>query len=229
MSSEFIHLHNHTEYSLLDGAVRLTKDGKPAELFQLIKEYKMPALAITDHGNMYGAMEFYWACKDSGIKPIIGCEVYVAKKSRHDKTKETGGYHHLVLLAKDMQGYTNLMMLVSLGFTEGFYSKPRVDKELLEKYSKGLVCLSGCIAGEISSLLLEGNIKEAEKSANFYRDIFGPDNFYMEIQDNGLEDQKKIIAPLIELSKTTTIPLVATNDCHYLKKKMHIIMTFYYA
>lgn len=219
MSSEFIHLHNHTEYSLLDGAVRLTKDGKPAELFQLIKEYKMPALAITDHGNMYGAMEFYWACKDSGIKPIIGCEVYVAKKSRHDKTKETGGYHHLVLLAKDMQGYTNLMMLVSLGFTEGFYSKPRVDKELLEKYSKGLVCLSGCIAGEISSLLLEGNIKEAEKSANFYRDIFGPDNFYMEIQDNGLEDQKKIIAPLIELSKTTTIPLVATNDCHYLKKE----------
>ncbi|MDD5020869.1 MAG: DNA polymerase III subunit alpha [Endomicrobiaceae bacterium] len=219
MSSEFIHLHNHTEYSLLDGAVRLTKDGRPAELFQLIKEYKMPALAITDHGNMYGAMEFYWACKDSGIKPIIGCEVYVAKKSRLDKTKETGGYHHLVLLAKDMQGYTNLMMLVSLGFTEGFYSKPRVDKELLEKYSKGLICLSGCIAGEVANLLLEGNIKEAEKSANFYKDTFGSDNFYLEIQDNGLEDQKKIIAPLIELSKTTMIPLVATNDCHYLKKE----------
>ncbi len=219
MSAEFIHLHNHTEYSLLDGAVRLTKDGKPGELFQVIKEFKMPALAITDHGNMYGAMEFYWACKDYGIKPIVGCEVYVAKKSREDKTKETGGYHHLVLLAKDIEGYHNLMMLVSLGFTEGFYSKPRVDKELLEKYSKGLVCLSGCIAGEVSSLLLDGNIDEASKTALWYRDVFGSDNYYMEIQDNGLEDQKKIIAPLIELSKKTAIPLVATNDCHYLKKE----------
>lgn len=219
MASEFVHLHNHTEYSLLDGSVRLTKDGKPGELFQLIKEYKMPALAITDHGNMYGAMEFYWGCQDYGIKPIIGCEVYVAKKSRQDKTKETGGYHHLVLLAKDMEGYHNLMMLVSLGFTEGFYSKPRVDKELLAKYSKGLVCLSGCIAGEVASLLLDGNTKEAAETANFYKDTFGADDFYLEIQDNGLEDQKKIIAPLIELSKKTMIPLVATNDCHYLKKE----------
>lgn len=220
MSAEFVHLHNHTEYSLLDGSVRLTKKGKPLELFNLIgKEYKMPALAITDHGNMYGAMEFYWACVDSGIKPIIGCEVYIAKKSRFDKDKETGGYYHLILLAKDLEGYRNLMHLVSLGFTEGFYYKPRIDKELLAKYSKGLICSSACLAGEVASLLSSGNVKEAKKVAVEYRDIFGEGNYYIEIMDNGLEDQKKVIAPLIELSKETGIPLVATNDCHYLKKE----------
>lgn len=220
MAAEFVHLHNHTEYSLLDGSVKLTKKGKPLEIFNLIgKEYKMPALAITDHGNMYGAMEFYWACVDSGIKPIIGCEVYVAQKSRFDKDKETGGYYHLILLAKDLEGYKNLMHLVSFGFTEGFYYKPRIDKELLAQYSKGLICSSACLAGEVAVLLSQANIKEAKKTAMQYQDIFGKGNYYIEIMDNGLEEQKKIIAPLIELSKATDIPLVATNDCHYLKKE----------
>ncbi len=220
MAAEFVHLHNHTEYSLLDGLTKLTKKGKPLELFNIIgKQYQMPALAITDHGNMYGAMEFYWACLDSGIKPIIGCEVYVAKRSRFDKDKETGGYHHLILLAKDNEGYRNLSYLVSAGFTEGFYYKPRIDKELLEKYSKGLVCSSACLAGEIPSLLASGNKEEAKKAAIWYRDVFGKENYYLEIMDNGLPEQKAVIAPLLELSKETGIPLVATNDCHYLKQE----------
>ena len=220
MSAEFVHLHNHTEYSLLDGLTKLTKKGKPLELFNIIgKQYQMPALAITDHGNMYGAMEFYWACLDSGIKPIIGCEVYVAKKSRFDKDKENGGYHHLILLAKDNEGYRNLSYLVSAGFTEGFYYKPRVDKELLQKYSKGLICSSACLAGEIATLLSAGNKEKAKEVASWYQDVFGKGNYYLEIMDNGLEEQKAIIAPLLELSKETGIPLVATNDCHYLKRE----------
>ena len=220
MVAEFVHLHNHTEYSLLDGLTKLTKKGKPLELFNIIgKQYQMPALAITDHGNMYGAMEFYWACLDSGIKPIIGCEVYVAKKSRFDKDKENGGYHHLILLAKDNEGYRNLCYLVSAGFTEGFYYKPRIDKELLQKYSKGLICSSACLAGEIATLLSAGNKEKAKEVAGWYQDIFGKGNYYLEIMDNGLEQQKAIIAPLLELSKETGIPLVATNDCHYLKQE----------
>ena len=234
MAAEFVHLHNHTEYSLLDGACRLTDDkGKPGELFNLIaKEYKMPALAITDHGNMYGAMEFYWAAKQSGIKPIIGCEVYVAPKSRFDKNidrnaEDGGNYNHLTLLAKDFEGYQNLMRIVSIGFTEGFYYKPRVDKEVLRKYSKGIIALSGCLAGEVAVSLLKGNFDKAEKAASEHRDIFGKDNFYLEIMDNGLEEQKKIIPDLFELSKKITIPLVATNDCHFLRKsdaKIHDIL-----
>ena len=220
MSAEFVHIHNHTEYSLLDGLTKLTKKGKPLELFNIIgKQYQMPALAITDHGNMYGAMEFYWACLDSGIKPIIGCEVYVAKKSRLDKDKENVGYHHLILLAKDNEGYRNLCYLVSAGFTEGFYYKPRIDKELLQKYSKGLICSSACLAGEIATLLSAGNKEKAKEVAGWYQDVFGKGNYYLEIMDNGLEEQKKIIAPLMELSKETGIPLVATNDCHYLKQE----------
>ncbi|MDR2676573.1 MAG: DNA polymerase III subunit alpha [Endomicrobium sp.] len=221
MTVEFVHLHNHTEYSLLDGACRIIDNkGNPGELFNIISDYKMPALAITDHGNMYGAMEFYWAAKQSGIKPIIGCEVYVAAKSRFDKSAEYGTkYNHLTLLAKDFEGYQNLMHIVSIGFTEGFYYKPRVDKDILEKYSKGLVALSGCLAGEIQTFLLNNNTKEARDAAIKYRDIFGVDNFYIEIMDNGLEKQKKIIPKLIDLSKNTLIPIVATNDCHFLKRE----------
>lgn len=220
MAAEFVHLHNHTEYSLLDGLTKLTKKGKPLELFNIIgKQYQMPALAITDHGNMYGAMEFYWACLDSGIKPIIGCEAYVAKKSRFDKDKENGGYHHLILLAKDNEGYRNLCYLISAGFTEGFYYKPRIDKELLQKYSKGIICSSACLAGEIATLLSAGNKEKAKEVAMWYQDVFGKGNYYLEIMDNGLEEQKAIIAPLLELSKETGIPLVATNDCHYLKQE----------
>jgi len=224
--AEFVHLHNHTEYSLLDGACRLTDDkGKPGELFHLIAdEYKMPALAITDHGNMYGAVEFYWAAKEVGIKPIIGCEIYVAPKSRFDKEadkpgEENGRYNHLTLLAKDFEGYKNLMHIVSIGFTEGFYYKPRVDKEVLRKYSKGLIAMSGCLAGEVASALLKGNKEKATNAAVEYRDIFGNDNFYIEVMDNGLEEQQKIIPDLIEISKKTGIPLVATNDCHFLRKE----------
>jgi DNA polymerase-3 subunit alpha len=226
MTAEFVHLHNHTEYSLLDGACRLTDDkGNPGELFNLIaNEYKMPALAITDHGNMYGAMEFYWAAKQSGIKPILGCEAYVAPKSRFDRNidrnaEDGGNYNHLTLLAKDFEGYQNLMRIVSVGFIEGFYYKPRVDKEILRKYSKGIIAMSGCLAGEIAVYLLKGNAEKAEKIALEYRDIFGADNFYLEIMDNGLEEQKKIIQDLQELSKKTTIQLVATNDCHFLRKE----------
>jgi DNA polymerase-3 subunit alpha len=226
MAQEFVHLHNHTEYSLLDGACRLTDDkGKPGELFNLIaNEYKMPALAITDHGNMYGAMEFYWAAKEVGIKPIIGCEVYVAPKSRFDKnidkTAEDGGnYNHLTLLAKDLQGYQNLMRIVSIGFTEGFYYKPRVDKEVLRKYSNGIIALSGCLVGEVANALLKGNAKKAQKAVLEYRDIFGKDNFYIEIMDNGLKEQQRIIPDLLDLSKKTDIALVATNDCHFLRKE----------
>ncbi|GHT37255.1 DNA-directed DNA polymerase [Endomicrobiia bacterium] len=226
MTTEFVHLHNHTEYSLLDGACRLTDDrGNPGELFKLIaNEYKMTALAITDHGNMYGAMEFYWTAKQSGIKPIIGCEVYVAPKSRFDKnidrmSEDGDNYNHLTLLAKDFEGYQNLMRLVSVGFTEGFYYKPRIDKEVIKKYRKGLIALSGCLAGEIASALLKGNAKKAQKVAIEYRDIFGKDNFYIEIMDNGLSDQQRIIPGLIELSNKTGIPIVATNDCHFLRRE----------
>lgn len=224
--AEFVHLHNHTEYSLLDGAVRITNDkGKPGELFDIIaKEHKMPAVAITDHGNMYGAMEFYWAAKASGIKPIIGCEVYVAPKSRFDKNidrdaEDGGNYNHLTLLAKNFKGYQNLMQIVSIGFIEGFYYKPRVDKEVLRKYSDGIIAMSGCLAGEVASFLLKGNTEKAENAAIELRDIFGKDNFYLEIMDNGLADQQKIIPDLLEISKKTGIPLVATNDCHFLRKE----------
>lgn len=224
--AEFVHLHNHTEYSLLDGAVRITNDkGKPGELFDIIaKDHKMPAVAITDHGNMYGAMEFYWAAKASGIKPIIGCEVYVAPKSRFDKNidrdaEDGGNYNHLTLLAKNFKGYQNLMQIVSIGFIEGFYYKPRVDKEVLRKYSDGIIAMSGCLAGEVASFLLKGNTEKAENAAIELRDIFGKDNFYLEIMDNGLADQQKIIPDLLEISKKTGIPLVATNDCHFLRKE----------
>ncbi|MFC1500824.1 DNA polymerase III subunit alpha, partial [Elusimicrobiota bacterium] len=221
--AEFVHLHNHTEYSLLDGACRITNDqGKPSALLNTIaKEFKMPALAITDHGNMYGAMEFYGACRESGIKPIIGCEIYVAPGSMYEKkpSKTWNHYNHLTLIAKNFEGYTNLMHIVSIGFLEGFYYKPRVDKEVLKKYHKGIIALSGCLAGEIASNLVNEKIEEAEKVAFDYNEIFGKGNFYIEIMDNGLKEQKAIIPNLMEISKKLEIPLVATNDCHFLKQE----------
>ena len=228
MSSEFIHLHNHTEYSLLDGAVRLTDDkGDPSELFKLIgEEYKMSALAITDHGNMYGAMEFYWAAQKSNIKPLLGCEVYVAPQSRADKTQKPpddgeGYYNHLILLAKDFDGYQNLMKIVSIGFLEGFYYKPRVDKEILRLYSQGIICMSACILGEVPNYILRGYPEKALAAAIEYRDIFGKDDYYLEIMDHNLEEEKKAMAGIIEISKKTGIPLVATNDCHFLRRDDH--------
>jgi len=213
-TGQFVHLHVHTEYSLLDGASRISS------LVQRAKELGMPAIAITDHGSMYGVIDFYKQAKKQGIKPIIGCEVYVAPRSRRERCTVDGeNYYHLVLLAETDEGYRNLIELVSRGHTEGFYYKPRVDTELLKQYSKGLICLSACIAGEIPSWILKGNIDKAEAVAREYRDIFGKDNFFLEIQDHGIPEQKKANSLLIEMSQKLGIGLVATNDSHYIYKK----------
>jgi len=209
----FVHLHVHTEYSLLDGASRIEKIVE--------KAYKlgMPAVAITDHGSMYGVIDFYKAAREKGIKPILGCEVYVAPRSRFQKEPGRDEHkYHLVLLAKNMQGYRNLMKIVTAGFLEGFYYKPRVDKELLEKYHEGLIALSGCMAGEIPELLLAGEEEKALQAALWYRDTFKGGNFYLELQDHGLPEQKKLNVKLMHLGEETGIPLVATNDVHYLER-----------
>ncbi len=211
----FTHLHVHTEYSLLDGCCRIEKlIDKAAELGQ-------KSLAITDHGVMYGVIDFYKYAKKKGVKPIIGCEVYVATRSRFDKQKGLDGYSHLVLLCKDITGYNNLIKLVSLGFTDGFYSKPRVDREILQKYSKGLVCLSACLAGEIPKAILNGEYEKAKETALFYKEIFGEGNYYLEMQDHGIREQKIVNPQLIKISKETGIPLVATNDVHYISAEDH--------
>lgn len=211
---DFVHLHVHTEYSLLDGACRIKG------LVSLVKEMGQSAVAITDHGNMFGAVEFYNACKKEGIKPIIGCEVYVAPRSRHDKAGAIDSKpYHLILLCENNEGYKNLIKLVSLSYTEGFYNKPRVDIELLKKYNKGLICLSACLAGEVARKLSEDNYQGAKETALLYRDIFGQDNYFIEIQNHRFADQQRIIPLLIRLSRETGIPLCATNDCHYLARE----------
>lgn len=212
--TDFVHLHLHSEYSLLDGACRLT------ELAARVKELGQTACAVTDHGNMFAAVEFYNACKAQGIKAIIGCETYVAPRTRFDKAgKIDSSPYHLVLLCKNEQGYRNLIKLVSLSYTEGFYNKPRVDEELLRKYSGGLVCLSACLAGEIPRKLTNGDFEGAKQTALRYNEIFGQGNYYLELQDHGIDDQKRIIPMLARLSRETGIPLVATNDAHYLRKQ----------
>ncbi len=210
--AEFVHLHVHTQYSLLDGMIRLE------ELFKKAKEYKMPAMAITDHGNMFGAIDFYQQAYKNGIKPIIGCELYVSPRSRFDKTSSSIGEsnRHLIVLVKNMQGYKNLMKLTSTAYLDGFYYRPRVDKEILKEYHEGLIASSACLHGEIADLIVKGNMEEAKKVARTYQEIFGDDNFYLEIMENGLPNQKIANAGLIEISKELSIPLVATNDCHYL-------------
>ncbi|MBN1404929.1 MAG: DNA polymerase III subunit alpha [Candidatus Omnitrophica bacterium] len=212
--SKFVHLHGHTQYSLLDGACLLE------ELIKLAQAYEMNAIAMTDHGNMFGAIEFYLLCQKAGIKPIVGCECYLAPVSRFEKIShgisETA--YHLILLSKDQQGYHNLMKLVSAGFLEGFYYKPRVDKELLAQHSQGLICSSSCLKGEIGHLILSDQIQDAYKAAGEYNEIFGKGNFYLEMQDHGLQEQLKINKALIQMSKDLNIPLVATNDFHYLQK-----------
>lgn len=208
----FVHLHLHTEFSLLDGSIRIS------ELACRLVELGMTSCAITDHGVMYGAVEFYKTMTDKGIHPIIGCEVYVAVGSRFDKQVIPNGtnYHHLILLAKDNEGLKNLNRLVSAGFTEGFYRKPRIDWELLCKYHEGLICLSACLAGELSNLILENKFSECERRALEFDELFGRGNYYLEIQNNRLPEQGIINSSLIKLSRKTGIPLVATNDCHYL-------------
>lgn len=208
--SSFVHLHLHSEYSLLDGACRVRDIAKRA------KECGHSAVALTDHGVMYGAVAFWRACMAEGIKPIIGCEVYVAPRSRFSKSVQDAHPNHLVLLCKNEIGYQNLIALVSRGFTEGFYSKPRVDTELLREHAEGLIALSGCLAGRIPQLLLGGDVEGAEKTALEYADIFGKDNFYIEIQDHGLAEQKQVLPMLASLAQKCSLPLVATNDCHYL-------------
>ncbi|MDH4100827.1 MAG: DNA polymerase III subunit alpha [Nitrospirota bacterium] len=215
--SDFVHLHLHTQYSLLDGACRVDR------LVNLAHDYKMPALAITDHGNMFGALEFYQTCMKKGIKPIIGCEVYVAPRSRHDKAGGGSGAkehaYHLILLCKDLTGYRNLMKLVSHGYLEGFYYKPRIDKELLSRHAEGLIGLSACLKGEIPNLIRIGKYDEAKEVAQWYRNLFGPGDFYLEIQENGIAEQVEVNRWLVRMSQELNLPLVATNDCHYLKKE----------
>lgn len=210
---KFVHLHIHSEYSLLDGANRIK------ELPVRAKELGMDAIALTDHGVMYGAIDFYKACKKEGVKPIIGCEVYVATRTRFDKEPAIDNrYNHLILLAKDMQGYKNLSKLVSIGFTDGYYYKPRIDHEVLEKYHEGLICLSACLAGEVNQALLAGNNEKADEVALWYKNLFG-DDYYIELQNNGIKEQVLANQKLVQLSRRLNIPLVATNDAHYLKKE----------
>jgi len=210
---EFVHLHLHTNYSLLDGACRID------ELAKRVLDLGMDSVAITDHGVMYGIVEFYKAMHSHGIKPILGCEVYIAARTMDDRKPGVDDeQYHLVLLAENNEGYKNLMKIVSLGFTRGFYYKPRVDLETLRQNSRGLIALSACLAGQIPQYLLKDDYAEAKRIAKTYQDIFGKDNFFIEIQDHGILDQKRIINDLIKLSEETGAPLVATNDTHYLQK-----------
>ena len=210
---QFTHLHVHTEYSLLDGACRIDR------MFDHLKEMGQTACAITDHGVMYGCVAFFDAAKAAGIKPIIGCEVYVATRTRFDKVNRIDGNSHLILLCKNETGYKNLIKMVSAGFLEGFYSKPRIDKDLLEQHHEGLICLSACLAGEVPKAILAGDYERAKNTALYYRDLFGEGNYYIELQDHGLEEDRVVLPQLIRLARETGIPMVATNDAHYITKE----------
>ena len=209
----FTHLHVHTGYSLLDGSAKIP------ELVSRAKELGFKNLAITDHGVMYGVIDFYRACKDAGINPILGCEVYVAPGSRTDREPGSGDdrYHHLILLAETNEGYQNLIKIVSQGFKDGFYYRPRVDKEVLRAHSKGIICSSACLAGEIQSFILKDRYEEAKKAALEYLEIFGEGNFFLELQDHGYDEQKLVNQSLVRMHMETGIPLIATNDVHYIK------------
>jgi DNA polymerase-3 subunit alpha len=217
--ADFVHLHLHTEYSLLDGAISIDS------LIKKAVEYRMPAVAITDHGNLFGALDFYQKATKAGIKPIIGCEIYVAPGSRFDKASSAGkneeASYHLVLLARNKTGYKNLVKLVTAGYLEGFYYRPRIDKQLLAEHHEGLIATTACLGGEIPSLLLQGKYEEAKRAATQYQNILGKDNFFLELQENGIPEQSKANEELIRLSKDTGIPVIATNDCHYLDKGDH--------
>lgn len=207
----FVHLHVHTEYSLLDGVCRLGR------LCAVAKERGQNAIAITDHGNLFGAVDFYKAAKKKGIKPIIGCEVYVAARSRFDKVHGVDSdRHHLILLCKNETGYKNLTKMVSKAWVDGFYTKPRIDRELIEQYHEGLVCLSACLAGEIPKLIMSGDLISAEKTALWYRNVFGEGNYYLELQNHGIPEQAKVNDALVKISRHTGIPLVCTNDVHFI-------------
>ena len=210
---DFVHLHLHTNYSLLDGACSIK------ELAKRLKQLGMKSAAITDHGVMYGVVDFYKTLKAEGIKPIIGCEVYMAKHKMSDmRPKIDDDQYHLVLLAKNNEGYKNLMKIVSTGFIDGFYYKPRIDMDVLREHSRGLIAMSACLAGKIPQLLLLGEYIEAKNLAIEFEEVFGKGNFFLEIQDHGILEQKKVNEHLISMGRELDIPLVATNDVHYLSR-----------
>src|SRR6185369_106890 len=214
--ADFVHLHLHTEYSLLDGACRLDR------LMEKAHELKLPALALTDHGVLYGAIEFYQSARAKGIKPIIGCEVYVAPGSRLEKKTTSGSrdvYHHLVLLAKDEIGYQNLIKLVTDAHLKGFYYKPRLDKETLAAHKEGLIALSGCLASEIPELIQKDDLPRARQTIDWFKQTLGAENFYLELQNHSLPEQAKVNRHLIAWAKDFGLKLVATNDVHYVEKK----------
>ena len=214
MSDRFVHLHLHTEYSLLDGVCRLEQAIAHA------KNLGQTAMAITDHGNMYGVFEFYKLAKKHGIKPIIGCEVYVAPRGMEDKQHGIDSdYHHLILLCKNNTGYQNLIKLVSDAWTKGFYSKPRIDHKTLQEHHEGLIALSACLAGEVPRLITSNEYEKAKSLALWYQSVMGRGNYYLELQDHGIREQKVVNSALIRLSNETEIPLVATNDAHYITRE----------
>jgi DNA polymerase III subunit alpha len=209
-NQDFVHLHCHSHFSLLDGANKIDA------MVQKAAEQKMPALALTDHGNLFGAVQFHETARKHGVKPIIGCEVYVAREGRKTRDGRSDGSNHLVLLAADSTGYSNLVRLVSLGYLEGFYYRPRIDKELLQQYSKGLIGLSACLKGGVAWYLNQGDCERARLEAGELAEILGPGNFFLELQSHGIEEQLKVNSGIVQLSRQLGIPLVATNDCHYL-------------
>ena len=216
--AQFVHLHNHTEYSLLDGMLRISENHKPSKFLKNLAEQGIPAIAMTDHGNMYGALDFYESARGAGIKPIVGCEFYITEGKYTEKDKSRTG--HLTLLARNHEGYLNLMKLNSHAWVDGFYYHPRIDKELLSKHSGGLLCLSGCLKGFLSQYVREeGGFEKACALAKEYEDIFGKGNYYIELMDHGIREEVESIPLLKDVSKRTGIPVVATNDCHYEKKE----------
>ncbi|MFR7353756.1 DNA polymerase III subunit alpha, partial [Anaerococcus obesiensis] len=212
MTNNFTHLHLHTEYSLLDGFTKIDK------LMEKLKEFGMDSCAITDHGNMYGVIEFYKKCQANNIKPIIGCEVYICENDYKIKTPQNKRYYHLILLAKNNNGYKNLLKIVSKAYTQGYYYKPRIDFEVLKEYKEDLIGLSACLNGEINQRILENDIKKAYSTAEKYLDLFGKENFYLEVQYHGLKEQKKVNEVLLQIHKDLDIELVCTNDVHYVEK-----------
>ncbi len=217
--AEFVHLHNHSEYSLLDGITRWTDhDGGPSELLKGLAHEQARAIGVTDHGNLYGAIEFYSQCNKVGVKPIVGCEMYMAKGSRRDRGGSQKDNCHLTVLARNFEGYQNLLALSTTGFLEGFYYDARIDRELLAKHSKGLIVLSGCLKSEISQAITAGNLQQAIDLVGQYKDILEPECFYLEIMDHGLDKQRQVMKALLEIHERTKLPLVVTNDCHYAKK-----------
>ena len=212
--ADFVPLHVHSEYSLLDGAAQLEK------LVAKAKELRFPAIALTDHGNLFGAIDFYLACQKAGVKPIIGSELYVAPGGRADKGGQDGGYegaNHLTVLVRNLSGYKNLMKLVSKAYLEGFYYKPRVDKELLAQHADGLYVLSGCLNSEVSRQLSEGEEEKARQTAGWFQEVFGNDSYAMEIQSHGLPEQVKVTAATLKIAREINAPVAGTNDSHYLE------------